>query len=68
MKVSKASNSISEDLEIIKTEGTNKQTKKQTEGTMQLSFSSKHFAKHFHSVENSLKIKVQPVVSELIQT
>lgn len=57
MKVSKASNSNSEDLEIIK-----------TEGTMQFSFSSKHFAKVFHSVVNSLKIKVQPMVSEQIQT
>ena len=35
---------------------------------MQLSFSSKHFATLFHSVANSLKIKVQPMVSELIQT
>ena len=57
MKVSKASNSNSEDLEIIK-----------TEGIMQFSFSSKHFAKVFHSVVNSLKIKVQPMVSEQIQT
>lgn len=39
-----------------------------TEGTMQLSFSSKHFAKVFYSVVNNLKIKVQPMVSEQIQT